>query len=214
MHLPHVEPHSSQTDALTLDVVATRTAGEDLVTIDHYEILRLGQQADEETIERVYTTLAGRFHPDNAATGDIETFLRVREAYDTLSDPARRSQYNVLRERLKASARFKLRGRDFFDGVRGEQNRRLAVLCLLYRQRITSYESPGLTILDLEQFTGCTREELGSSLWYLTEKKWAVFGDATEYSITADGFDTVENKLEDRLEFRTLATIRYYPLPG
>lgn len=100
MHLPHVEPHSSPKDALTLEVVATRPAGEDLVTIDHYEILRLGQQADEETIERVYTTLAGRFHPDNAATGDIETFLRVREAYDTLSDPARRSQYNALRERL------------------------------------------------------------------------------------------------------------------
>ncbi len=199
--------------ALTLDVVATRPPGEDLVATDHYEILRLGPQADEETIERVYATLASRFHPDNQATGDIETFLRIRAAYDVLSNPAKRQQYNLLRERLKASARFRLRGREFFDGVLGEQNRRLAALCLLYRQRISSYEAPGLTLLDLEQLTGCTREELGSSLWYLTERKLTTFG-GTEYSITADGFDMVESNLKDRLEFLAFATIRYYPHPA
>jgi curved DNA-binding protein CbpA len=198
--------------ALTLDVVSTRPPGADLITTDHYEILRLGPQADEDTIERVYATLASRFHPDNPATGDLETFLRIRAAYDVLSDPARRRQYNLLRERLKASARFRLRGREFFDGVMGEQNRRLAALCLLYRQRISSYEAPGLTPLDLEQLTGCTREELGSSLWYLAERKLAAFG-GTEYTITADGFDMVESNLKDRMEFLAFATIRYYPHP-
>ncbi len=103
----------SPKDALTLDVVSTRPPGEDLVATDHYEILRLGPQADEDTIERVYATLASRFHPDNPASGDIETFLRIRAAYDVLSDPAKRRQYNLLRERLKASARFRLRGREF-----------------------------------------------------------------------------------------------------
>ena len=93
-----------------------------------------GRRRMKKTIERVYRTLAGRFHPDNPSTGDAKTFLRIREAYDTLSDPARRAQYNALRQRTKYSERFRLRGREFFDGIKGEQLRRLAVLCLLYRQ--------------------------------------------------------------------------------
>jgi hypothetical protein len=186
---------------------------DDTAGCDHYEILRLGEQADEETIERVYRTLASRFHPDNPSTGDPKIYLRVREAYETLSNPATRAQYNQIRQNSRGSARFRLRGREFFDGVRGEQNRRLAALCLLYRQRISSHESPGLTLLELEQLTGCTREELGSALWYLCEKQWAKFGDGTEYSITADGFDVVESKLEERMDFRALATVCYYSVP-
>ncbi len=70
------------------------------------------------------------------------------------------------------------------------------MLCLLYRQ--SASELPGLTALDLEQLTGCTREELGSALWYLREKKWAKYGEFTQYSITAAGFDVVEKKLDEQ----------------
>src|ERR1019366_2735758 len=97
---------------------------------------------------------------------------------------------------------------------RGGQNRRLAVLCLLYRQKITAHESQGITILDVERLTGCTREDLTYALWYLCEKKWATIGEFTAYTITADGCDVVESKLEDRLEFRALATVCYYNLPA
>ena len=200
-------------DALTSDLELAGAIEEDVFTADHYEILRLAPEADEETIERVYSTLAGRFHPDTPGTGDAETFLRVKEAYETLSNPVRRAQYNALRERARGSARFRLQGSEFFAGVIGEQNRRLAVLCLLYRQRTSTHESPGMMLLDLEQLTGCTREELASALWYLCEKKWAKFGDLTEYSITAEGFDVVESKIEERMEFRALATAFYYGLP-
>ena len=58
--------------------------------------------------------------------------------------------------------------------------------------------------------TGCTREEVTAALWYLCAKHWASLGEFTSYSITAAGFDFVESKLEDRLEFRALATTRYY----
>jgi DnaJ domain len=211
---PAVEaPANWPKDELTVEVATTRPAVEDLIVPDYYEALRISPTADEDTIERVYATLSSRFQPDNPITGHRETFLRIQEAYETLSNPAKRAQYNVLRQRLLSSTRFRLSGREFFDGVRGEQNRRLAVLCLLYRQRISNHESPGLTLLDLEKLTGCTREELGSSLWYLAEKKWALIGDTTQFSITADGFDTVESKLESRMEFLALATVRYYPGP-
>jgi hypothetical protein len=210
----HLDPHSWERDTITLDIEPPPPPKGDDFGTDHYEILRLGTQADEETIERVYHTLAARFHPDNPSSGDAETYLRIKEAYETLSNPSRRAEYNAQRQGKRGSARFRLRGREFFDGVRGEQNRRLAALCLLYRQRISTHESPGLTILELEQLTGCTREELASALWYLCEKKWANFGDTTEYAITADGFDVVESKLEERMEFRALATLRYYGVPA
>jgi hypothetical protein len=210
--LAQVETDFWNKDTLVPEIEPAGTGVKGGFAADHYEILRLGPQADDEAIERVYRTLADRFHPDNQSTGDPRIFLRIKEAYETLSNPSKRAQYN--RQRTGSSFRFRLRGREFFDGVRGEQNRRLAALCLLYRQRISTHESPGLTLLDLEQLTGCTREELGSALWYLCEKKWAKFGDGTEYSITADGFDVVESKLEERYEFRALATVRYHDSPA
>jgi curved DNA-binding protein CbpA/MinD-like ATPase involved in chromosome partitioning or flagellar assembly len=212
--IENVRPHSWRAGTFTLDIEPAKPREQDIFASDYYEILRVGPQADEDTIERVYGTLADRFHPDNRRTGDPETFLRLRDAWETLSNPARRAKYNALRQHTNSPARFWLRGREFFDGVRGGQNRRLAVLCLLYRKRIGTHESPGLSILDLERLTGCTREELTYALWYLCEKKWAAIGEFTAYSITADGFDVVESKLEDRLEFRALATLSYYDLPA
>src|SRR5579863_6674207 len=155
-----VEPHSFRADTFTLDIELAKPPEENIHATDFYEILRVGLQADEDTIERVYATLAERFHPDNSSTGDLETFQRLKEAYETLSNPAKRAEYNALRQDTRGSARLWLRSREFFDGVRGGQNRRLAVLCLLYRKRISTHESPGLTVLDLERLTACTREEL------------------------------------------------------
>jgi curved DNA-binding protein CbpA/MinD-like ATPase involved in chromosome partitioning or flagellar assembly len=212
--LENVASRSWRAGTLPLDVEPAKPHEQNVFTTDYYEILRVGPQADEETIERVYRTLADRFHPDNPGTGDPETFLRLGEAWETLSNPAKRAKYNVLRQRNRDSARFWLRGREFFDGVRGGQNRRLAVLCLLYRQRISAPDSPGLTILDLERLTGCTREEITSALWYLCEKEWGTIADSSACSITAGGFDVVESQLEDRLEFRALATVCYYGLPS
>jgi curved DNA-binding protein CbpA len=208
--LENVERHAGQADPFTLDIERSGRNHENSLSTDHYELLRVGPHADVDTIERVYRTLADRFHPDNPITGDADTFLRLKEAYETLSNQDNRAKYNVLRQYSRSSAPFGLRGREFFDGVRGGQNRRLALLCLLYRQRTNAHEHPGLTVLDLEQLTGCTREEVTSALWYLCAKNWATLGEFTSYSITAEGFDFVESKLEERLEFRALATTRYY----
>jgi hypothetical protein len=186
----------------------TTTAQGDPRALDHYEILRLSQMADQETIERVYRTLARRFHPDNQETGDAESFLRVCEAYRILSDPAKRHTYDTERVSARATPRFELRSRDFFWGVVGEQNRRLAVSCLLYRKRTSTWETPGLSLLELESLTGCTREELGFTMWYLCEQGTARIGDNTDYCITAKGVDFVESTLrEGHLDLRAIAAV-------
>ena len=184
----------------------TTTVQNDPCAPDHYEILRLSPRADQETIERVFRTLAFRFHPDNQTTGDAETFLRINDAYRVLSHPRRRAVYDGEREISRATPRFHLRSPEFFNGMVGEQNRRLATLCLLYRKRTSNYEYPGISLLELEQLTGCTREELGFSFWYLCEKGLCRVSDGSEYSLTAEGVDFVETKLlEDRPDMRAIA---------
>ncbi len=123
--------------------------------------------------------------------------------------PKQRERYDVERDILKTVVRFDLRSRDFFAGLRGEQNRRLAALCLLYRKRAADHEYPGLSLLDLEGLSGFTREELGFALWYLCEKGMAKVDDRTHYGITAAGVDFVENGLkEEHSELRMIASVQ------
>src|ERR1700687_5664825 len=62
--------------------------------IDHYEVLQIGRNADSETIHRVYRIMAARFHPDNPRTGNTETFLLLKRAYEALADPDLRAKYD------------------------------------------------------------------------------------------------------------------------
>ncbi len=187
----------------------TATDTVDPMAPDHYEILRLSPTADSETIERVYRTLTKRFHPDNPETGDAEAFLRISEAHRILTNPDRREKYDAERDTTRSTGRFDLRSRDFFAGLRGEQNRRLAVLCLLYRKRTSDYEFPGLSILDLEALSGFTREELGFALWYLCEKGYVRIDSQTQYGILAAGVDFVESRLtEEQSELRMIAAVQ------
>ena len=60
--------------------------------MDHYQTLGVGRDADASTIKKAYRKLASKHHPDKG--GNPEEFKRVQEAYDTLSDPNKRNQYD------------------------------------------------------------------------------------------------------------------------
>jgi hypothetical protein len=66
-------------------------------TLDCYEVMQLSPNADAETISRVYRLLAARYHPDNRETGDSEKFIRLCDAHQILSDPAKRARYDARR---------------------------------------------------------------------------------------------------------------------
>jgi len=65
--------------------------------LDCYEVMQLSPNADSDTISRLYRLLASRYHPDNLETGNSEMFLRLSEAYQILSDPAKRASYDLRR---------------------------------------------------------------------------------------------------------------------
>ncbi len=110
---------------------------------DYYEVLQISRNADIETIHRVYRIMAGRFHPDNPRTGDTETFLLLRRAYQVLADPEQRAKYDSTRliEEESPLPIFELK--DFVHGLKGEVNRRLGVLSLLYNRRRANEDNPG-----------------------------------------------------------------------
>jgi molecular chaperone DnaJ len=65
------------------------------VSVEHYEVLGVSRDANAETIKKAYRKLARELHPDvNSDAGAEDRFKLVTHAYDVLSDPAQRSQYD------------------------------------------------------------------------------------------------------------------------
>lgn len=62
--------------------------------MDHYTTLGLTPEASEADIRAAYRSLAQKYHPDKNR-GDPSKFLGVKEAYEVLSDAARRSAYDT-----------------------------------------------------------------------------------------------------------------------
>jgi len=60
---------------------------------DFYEILGLSKGASETDIKRAYRKLAHQYHPDKGG-GDEKKFREINEAYEVLSHPQKRQQYD------------------------------------------------------------------------------------------------------------------------
>jgi len=66
------------------------------VPTDYYSVLGVERGASETDIKRAYRGLARKFHPDVAedkATAEVR-FKEINEAYEILSDPQKRQQYD------------------------------------------------------------------------------------------------------------------------
>lgn len=59
----------------------------------YYDILGVDRQASPDTIKRAYRKLASLYHPDKEG-GSKTKFQELQAAYDTLSDPNKRQQYD------------------------------------------------------------------------------------------------------------------------
>jgi molecular chaperone DnaJ len=69
-------------------------------TRDLYEILGVDRNATQEEIKRAYRRLARELHPDVSARPDAEDrFKEVTAAYEILSDPEKRRQYDLFGQR-------------------------------------------------------------------------------------------------------------------
>jgi molecular chaperone DnaJ len=66
---------------------------------DFYEILGVSRDADKEDIKQAYRRLARKYHPDvNKEEGAEERFKEINRAYEVLSEPETRAQYDRFGE--------------------------------------------------------------------------------------------------------------------
>jgi hypothetical protein len=164
-------------------------------TLDYYEFLQISPHADNETIHRVYRYLAARFHPDNPETGDPEKFFLLKSAYDVLSNPERRSEYDREYETDSGPVHNPLsESVDFMDQVQGELNRRLAVLAVLYYRRRANPFDPRVSLAEIEKRMGFPRDYLDFTTWYLGKKGYITRADNSDFSLTAEGVDFIETQ--------------------
>jgi curved DNA-binding protein len=113
---------------------------------DHYQILGLQPNATPDQIKKAYRSMAMKHHPDRG--GDQAKFKDISVAYDTLSDPQKKAEYDQLRTG-GPQVKFTTGGfQDFNDmfggrspfgdmfGRRMQRNRDLNIQC-----QITLYDS-------------------------------------------------------------------------
>lgn len=166
----------------------------EMKALDYYEFLQISPNADPDTIHRVYRFLAARFHPDNPESADPEKFALLRIAYEVLSDPIRRAEYDATYD-SEGPQRPPLSTKvDFMDDLQGELNRRLAVLAVLYFRRRTNPNSPEVGLAEIERRMGFPRDYLDFTTWYLLRKGYITRADNSDFTLTAQGVDFVETQ--------------------
>jgi len=89
---------------------------------DYYQVLGVDQIATVKQVKEAYRQLAFKYHPDRNKEnpGAVEEMKRVNEAYAVLSNPAKKREYDALRNQFGSSAYSHFRKnyseRDIFSG--------------------------------------------------------------------------------------------------
>lgn len=104
---------------------------EGLKGVNLYELLVVSEGSSQEEVKKAYRSLALSSHPDKQATRDPaeakkvqERFVQIQEAYELLSDPAKRMQYDSSLPFDDALPKFKPADEQDFFEVFGQAFRR------------------------------------------------------------------------------------------
>ena len=173
--------------------------------VDYYDVLQVSTSAEPETINRVFRLLAQRFHPDNQTTGNEERFRVILEAYNVLSNPEKRAQYDVGHEQQRKDRwRLVATGAQIENDFEMEQIARLSVLEVLYTKRRMEQNQASIYLMDLEKMIGRPREHLEFTIWYLVQKKLIQYDENSRLILTVEGAEYLEQTYQVKLQQKRL----------
>jgi curved DNA-binding protein CbpA len=109
------QPHAAAEAAVTREMI--QKAFKELPSLDHYQVLGVQKTANEHEIKKAYFLLAKRYHPDRHFEPDMQDlkanlealFTRLHDAYQVLSDPAKRGEYDGAPAQKSAATHFEER---------------------------------------------------------------------------------------------------------
>jgi len=69
------------------------------MSIDFYKVLDVPETATQEEIKKTYRALSFKHHPDKNGNNieSTQLFQKINEAYETLGNPEKRAEYDILR---------------------------------------------------------------------------------------------------------------------
>ncbi len=165
--------------------------------VDYYELLQVHPKANADMVNRAYRLLAQVYHPDNAATGDVEKFRQLTIAYKTLSDESLRASYDIAHNAAIQSMWSVFKGSAPRTGMAAERRKRHGILAALFQKRAAEPAAPSMSIFELEDVLSVSREQLEFTLWYLRERTLVTRSDNNRFQITAEGVDDLERMERD-----------------
>jgi hypothetical protein len=168
-----------------------RRMAENDIFVDYYDVLQVSQNADPDTIQRVFRYMAKKYHPDLPAGGNPERFRRILDAYNVLANPEKRAAYD-LRYQEYWDRKYQIL-RQATDGTAASNTEiRNRLMTVLYVQRRTDMRHPGIGDMELARLMRMPMEFMEFDLWYLRKKGLVELLETGQIAISVDGVDYVE----------------------
>ena len=159
---------------------------------DHYEVLVVDHKATTDVIQAAYARFAAKYHPKTGTTPDPEQFDVINLAYEVLSDPQLRLEFDKIKG-IGGDDKPRFSGRSFFELYVRDARLRVTLLCVLYDRRRLKPFAPSLSMRHLESILNTTTLELNFALWYLKQRDMVSSDDKSSLQITVSGMDYLQN---------------------
>jgi len=107
---------------------------------DYYKILEVEENASEDEIKKSFRNLSKKYHPDLNPQGS-EKFKEINEAYESLGDKQKRSQYDNQRKNPYRNTPFEQFFSNMFTGAPPQQFRRKQAPDKIIKVNVSPLES-------------------------------------------------------------------------
>lgn len=163
--------------------------------VDFYAVLGVDPACDLAALEKAYKKHARVYHPDHAATADIDRFHAIADAYSALKDPERRARFDRVRAAMVDDDAFAANvaegpGVDELAALHDAEIHK-KILLRLYNRRRERADDPGIVGYYIQEVLDCSDRNFEFHVWYLKSKGLIEFTEDSRLAITIAGVDHV-----------------------